>query len=69
MWGRQRFRCRGVYSLHIMQPENPLVPGNTTESEGNQVLKSLFTPLVRYNDETSDVEYTGVAKSVESEDR
>ncbi|UGQ57996.1 ABC transporter substrate-binding protein [Rhodococcus pyridinivorans] len=61
--------AEGVYSLHIMQPENPLVPGNTTESEGNQVLKSLFTPLVRYNDETSEVEYTGVAKSVESEDQ
>ncbi len=59
----------GTYSLYIMQPENPLVPGNTTESEGNQVLKALFTPLVNYNDETSEVEYTGVAESVESEDQ
>ncbi|MEU5844072.1 ABC transporter substrate-binding protein [Rhodococcus sp. NPDC047139] len=61
--------AEGVYSMYIMQPENPLVPGNTTESEGNQVLKSLFTPLVNYNDETSEVEYTGVAESVESEDQ
>jgi len=59
----------GTYSLYIGQPENPLVPGNTTESEGNQVLKALFAPLVNYNDETSEVEYTGVAESVESEDQ
>ncbi|MFD6859757.1 ABC transporter substrate-binding protein [Rhodococcus sp. NPDC060090] len=59
----------GIYSLYIDQPENPLVPGNTTESEGHQVLVSLFTPLVKYNDETSEVEYTGVAESVESEDQ
>lgn len=61
--------AEGVYSLYINQPENPLVPGNTTESEGNQVLKALFTPLVNYNDQTSEVEYTGVAESVESEDQ
>ena len=58
----------GSFSLHINDPENPLVPGNTTESEGNQVLKALFTPLVQYNLETTEVEYTGVAESVESED-
>ncbi|MGW5268413.1 peptide ABC transporter substrate-binding protein [Rhodococcus sp. NPDC003994] len=61
--------AEGVYSLYIGEPENPLVPGNTTESEGNQVLKALFTPLVTYNDETSEVEYDGVAESVESDDQ
>ncbi|WUN54701.1 ABC transporter substrate-binding protein [Rhodococcus sp. NBC_00297] len=61
--------AEGTYSLYIGQPENPLVPGNTTESEGNQVLKALFTPLVNYNDESSEVEYTGVAESVESDDQ
>ena len=39
-------------------PENPLVPGNTAESEGNQILRSLFTPLINYNLETTEVEYT-----------
>ena len=27
-------------------PQNPLIPGNTTESEGNQVVNSLWTGLV-----------------------
>ncbi len=33
----------GIYSIYIGEPENPLVPANTTESEGNQVLQALFT--------------------------
>jgi ABC-type oligopeptide transport system substrate-binding subunit len=59
----------GTFSVYINDPENPLVPGNTTESEGNQVLQALFTPLVNYNVETSEVEYTGVAESIESTDQ
>ncbi|MCX6465596.1 MAG: ABC transporter substrate-binding protein [Pseudonocardiales bacterium] len=59
----------GTFSVAInSDPENPLIPGNTTESEGNQILKALFTPLVNYNLETTEVEYTGVAESIESED-
>lgn len=58
----------GTFSVYVNDPENPLVPGNTTESEGNQVLKSMFTPLVNYNLETTELEYTGVAESIESTD-
>jgi ABC-type transport system substrate-binding protein len=59
----------GSYSVAInSDPENPLIPGNTAESEGNQILKALFTPLVNYNLETTEVEYTAVAESIESED-
>ena len=58
----------GSFSVQINEPENPLVPGNTTESEGNQVLKALFTPLVTYDLETTEVTYDGVAESIESED-
>jgi oligopeptide transport system substrate-binding protein len=59
----------GSYSIVLgSDPENPLVPGNTTESEGNQVMKALFTPLVNYNVDTVEVEYTAVAESIESED-
>lgn len=58
----------GTYSIQIGQPENALVPGNTTESEGNQVLEALFTGLVDYNVDTSELEYTGVAESIESDD-
>ncbi|GAA3173426.1 ABC transporter substrate-binding protein [Blastococcus jejuensis] len=57
----------GTFSMYIGEPENPLVPGNTTEDQGNQVVSSLFTGLVQY-DESGEVVYTGVAESIESED-
>ena len=57
----------GSFSVAVNNPENPLVPGNTTESEGAQVIKSLWTGLVEYAADGS-VEYTGVADSIESED-
>ncbi|HEX2074300.1 MAG TPA: ABC transporter substrate-binding protein [Geodermatophilus sp.] len=57
----------GTFSVYIGEPENPLVPGNTTESEGSQVVKSLWTGLIQYAEDGS-VEYTGVAESIESED-
>src|SRR5215218_10068419 len=56
----------GTYSIYIGEPENPLVPGNTTESEGHQVIGSLWTGLVEYAADGA-VEYTGVAKSIESD--
>jgi ABC-type transport system substrate-binding protein len=57
----------GTYSIYIGEPENPLVPGNTTEDQGNQVIESLWTGLVQYAEDGS-VEYTGVAESIESDD-
>ncbi|MGY1713470.1 ABC transporter substrate-binding protein [Geodermatophilus sp. SYSU D01106] len=57
----------GTFSVYIGEPENPLVPGNTTESEGDQVVNSLWTGLVKYAEDGS-VEYSGVAESIESED-
>ncbi len=57
----------GTFSVYIGEPENPLVPGNTAESEGDQVVSSLWTGLVRYTAE-GEVDYSGVAESIESED-
>lgn len=57
----------GTFSMYIGEPENPLIPGNTTEDQGNQVVSSLWTGLVQY-DESGEVVYTGVADSIESED-
>jgi ABC-type transport system substrate-binding protein len=57
----------GEFSIYIGEPENPLVPGNTNESEGSQVVEALWTGLVEYGDDSS-VQYTGVADSIESED-
>jgi oligopeptide transport system substrate-binding protein len=57
----------GEFSIYIGEPENPIVPGNTNESEGSQVVEALWTGLVEYGDDSS-VQYTGVAESIESED-
>jgi len=54
-------------SIAIGEPVSPLVPGNTTEEYGTQILESLWTGLVEYGPDGA-VEYTGVAKSVDSED-
>jgi oligopeptide transport system substrate-binding protein len=57
----------GTYSLEVGEPENPLVPGNTAESEGAQIIDSLWTGLVNYTPDGA-IEYTGMAESIESED-
>jgi oligopeptide transport system substrate-binding protein len=59
----------GSFSIYIGQPENPLVPGNTNETEGGQVIDSLFTGLVQYDHETNQAAFTGVADSIKSDDQ
>src|SRR5215217_4784020 len=58
----------GEFSIYIGEPENPIVPGNTSESEGSQVVEALWTGLVQYSNEDGSVQYTGVADSIESDD-
>ncbi|WP_242496233.1 peptide ABC transporter substrate-binding protein [Xylanimonas protaetiae] len=53
--------------MYIGEPENPLVPGNTAESEGHQILSGLFTGLVTYGPKT-ELTWDGVAESMESSD-
>lgn len=57
----------GTFTAYIGEPKSPLVPGNTTESEGAKVISALWTGLVGYSEE-GEVEYTGVAESIESDD-
>ncbi|MGR7025528.1 peptide ABC transporter substrate-binding protein [Geodermatophilus sp. URMC 62] len=57
----------GTFTAYINEPKSPLVPGNTTESEGAKVIGALWTGLVGYSEEGA-VEYTGVAESIESDD-
>src|SRR5215210_390093 len=57
----------GTFTMAVNNPEKPLVPGNTTESEGAQIVKALWTGLVEYA-EDGEVQYTGVAESIESDD-
>jgi oligopeptide transport system substrate-binding protein len=54
-------------SIAIGEPVSPLVPANTVEENGTQVLEALWTGLVEYGTDGA-VRYTGVAESVESDD-
>ncbi len=56
----------GSYSIYIGEPEF-LLPQNSSESEGNQVLQSLYTNLIEYDPETTE-QVNRVAESIESED-
>jgi oligopeptide transport system substrate-binding protein len=58
----------GSFSIYIGEPENALLPGNTSETEGGQVVDSLWTGLVQYDHETNEAAFTGVAESIESDD-
>ena len=58
----------GSFSMYLGEPENPLVPSNTSETEGGQIVDALWTGLVGYDAETSELQYNGVAESIESED-
>ena len=57
----------GTFSLYIGEPENPLIPSNTAETEGGAVVDALFTGLVQYDEDTTE-QIEGVAESIESED-
>jgi len=52
--------------MELGEPQNLLVPSNTTESEGAEVLASVFEPLVNYNENKEAVE--AAAESITSED-
>ena len=58
----------GTFSIQINEPENPLVPGNTSETEGGQVVEALWTGLTTYNVDTAALEYNGVAESITATD-
>ncbi|NSC23689.1 ABC transporter substrate-binding protein [Streptomyces albus subsp. chlorinus] len=39
----------GYVSIDVTEPQKPLVPGNTNETQGAYVINALFTGLVEYN--------------------
>ncbi len=57
----------GTFSVYTSEPENPLVPGDTTEQNGDRIVNALWTGLVKFTEE-GEVDYSGVAESIESED-
>ena len=50
------------------EPQNPLVPANTNETGGGNVIDAMFTGLVTYNQETAAPE-NAVATSITSDDQ
>lgn len=58
----------GMFSLFLGEPQRPLVPGNTTETEGSKVINAVWTPLVTFDVKSRGVTYDGAAVSVTSED-
>jgi oligopeptide transport system substrate-binding protein len=48
-------------------PENPLIPGNTTETCGGDIVQAMTSTLVRYNTENAFPE-NDIAESIETSD-
>ena len=59
--------ANGAISVWGSQPENPLVPANTNEVGGGNVLDALFTGLVKYNVDTAKPDMA-VADSITTTD-
>ena len=59
----------GTFSVYVCEPEH-LIPQNTNETCGAEVLGALFTPLVNFTADKSELTYDGaIAESIESEDQ
>ncbi|MGQ0840786.1 peptide ABC transporter substrate-binding protein [Actinokineospora sp.] len=57
----------GALSAFATEPENPLVPGNTTESGGSKVVRALFTGLTSYDPVTGESK-NAMAESIDTKD-
>jgi len=57
----------GSVSIFGCKPQNPLIPSNTNEVCGGNVMDAVFTQLVNYNPDTAKPE-NAVATSIESSD-
>jgi ABC-type transport system substrate-binding protein len=58
----------GMFSYYLGEPQHPLVPGNTTETEGSKIVEAVWTPLVTFDVKSRAVTYDGAAESVTSSD-
>ncbi|NGN63452.1 ABC transporter substrate-binding protein [Streptomyces sp. A7024] len=54
-------------TMYSGEPQHGLIPSNTYESEGTQVIQALFTGLVSYDAKTSEPQLA-MAESIETED-
>lgn len=58
----------GSVSVNGAEPQNPLVPTNTNETGGGNVIDNVFTGLVKYNPTTAAPE-NAIAESITSSDQ
>lgn len=58
----------GMFSMFLGEPQHPLIPGNTTETEGSKIVEAVWTPLVTFDVKSRAVTYDGAAESVTSTD-
>jgi peptide/nickel transport system substrate-binding protein/oligopeptide transport system substrate-binding protein len=63
--GSGKSNPNAVVSIQVSEPQH-LIPTNTSETSGSQVLAALFSPLVDYNAQNKPVEVA--AESVQSTD-
>ncbi|MFG2626973.1 ABC transporter substrate-binding protein [Streptomyces sp. NPDC048473] len=56
----------GVISMEIGEPQNTLIPSNTYETEGGEVVKALFTGLTQLNEKNEVV--NDLAQSITTKD-
>ncbi|QQD76940.1 ABC transporter substrate-binding protein [Curtobacterium sp. YC1] len=56
----------GIVTTNGSEPQNPLIPSNTTETGGGKIIDSLFEGLISYDADGKPV--NEVAKSIETDD-
>ncbi|WP_235926071.1 peptide ABC transporter substrate-binding protein [Actinokineospora pegani] len=57
----------GALSIFGTEPENPLIPGTTTEAGGSKVIKAMWTGLTSYDPVTSESK-NAMAESIDTDD-
>ncbi|MEU2256810.1 peptide ABC transporter substrate-binding protein [Nocardia xishanensis] len=60
-------RDTGLLTLNTTEPENPLVPGDTTDAGGSKILRTMFKGLVDYDPRTA-APRNAVAESIQTDD-
>ncbi|CAL9432176.1 peptide ABC transporter substrate-binding protein [Streptomyces sp. enrichment culture] len=63
---KKRSGPEGYVSIDVGEPQKPLIPADTNETNGSYVIQSLFTQLLDF-DSKGEIVYTN-AESVETED-
>ncbi len=58
----------GSITVYNSKPQNPLIPSNTNEQGGSNIIQAMFRSLVQYNPDTAAPEMS-MAESIDSPDK